>query len=728
MPSLFSGAAMALVFVVSSTAAAQSAGDVSSQAAPQGSQSGAAQAAQKPVPVPGSSVVVTAQKEPADPSTLPVSVTTVTEDLLKAAGITWVSDAGILSPNTQFTEFSARKLSNPRVRGIGASPANPGVMTYVDGVPQFSSNSSSFDLIDVGQVEFVRGPQSALFGRNALGGLINISSGRPSLSKWAGNVALPFGSDGLFDVRATVSGPIQTNSLAAGFTMAYSQRDGFTKNTVTGNDLDSREAFSGKGQLLWTPSAQWETRVIVSGERARDGDYALNDLEALRQNPYEVSRDFEGYTHRDLFSTTALVRREGARVSFFSTTGVVRWKTDDSTDLDYSPMPLATRSNLEEATQFTQEVRFASAAAAPVKLSDSIALRWQAGTLVFTQGYDQNAANTISPYVLSPFIPFTVVQTSPRAALDDVGVGVYGQGTLAFSDRVDVSFGARFDHEQRDADLLTEYTPAIAPSTSVVASRSFTDVSPQAGVAYRARPGTIVFGSVGRAFKAGGFNPIAVPGAESYGEEHAWNIEGGVKASATNGRLSMTASVFAIEWDDLQLNVPVPGAPGQFYISNVGNATSRGAEFEATAQVYNGVDVFGAVGFTRARFSDGTFANGVDVSDNLVPNTPSYTATFGAQITRELQAGGRVYGRAEVACFGAFEYDEANTQRQEAYSVTNLRAGWRGKRLVVEGWIRNAFDTRYIPLAFAYPGFTPSGFIGEPGKPRTFGVSIGVGF
>ncbi len=188
----------------------------------------------------------------------------------------------MFSPNTHFTEFSARKLSNPRMRGIGASPANPGVTTYVDGVPQFNAASTSFDLIDVGQIEFVRGPQSALFGRNALGGLINISSGRPSLSKWGGNVSVPFGSDDLFDVRANISGPIATDKLAVGFSMAWATRDGFSTNTLTGNDIDSREAFSGKGQVLWTPNSQWETRVIISGERARDGDYALNDLSAVR--------------------------------------------------------------------------------------------------------------------------------------------------------------------------------------------------------------------------------------------------------------------------------------------------------------------------------------------------------------------------------------------------------------------------------------------------------------
>src|SRR5207249_11331092 len=119
---------------------------------------------------------------------LPVSVTAVSNDTLENAGIRSVSEASGYAPNTFFNEFTARKLSNPRFRGIGASPTNPGVTSYIDGVPQLNANSSSIELIDIDQIEFVRGPQSALFGRNALGGIINITSGRPSLKTWTGSL------------------------------------------------------------------------------------------------------------------------------------------------------------------------------------------------------------------------------------------------------------------------------------------------------------------------------------------------------------------------------------------------------------------------------------------------------------------------------------------------------------------------------------------------------------
>jgi iron complex outermembrane recepter protein len=671
-------------------------------------------------------LIVTAQKEAADAQGLPVSLTPFSEQTLQNTGATIVSD--LFAPNVYFTEFTARKLSNPRFRGIGTSPANPAVATYFDGVPQFNTNSSSIDLIDVGQVEFVRGPQSALFGRNSIGGLINVTSARPSLSGWTGGLSVPFANFSSREVRGNVAGPVVDGKLGISLAMQYGQRDGYTVNDLTGNDVDSRDGFSAKGQVLWTPSRNWETRVIVNGERNRDGDYALSDLGGLRANPYHVMHDFEGFTNRDIFATTILNRHESARFSVTSTTGFLKWKTDDATDLDYTPLPLIVRNNNEESFQFTQEVRVASAQNAAIRLSDGAALKWQAGVFLFTQNYEQNAVNNVAPFTFSPFINVPLAITLPDAQLDDFGIGVYGQGTATIGSRVDLTAGVRVDNEQKDASLSTFFTPQIVPRRDLVTDESFSNVSPSFSAAVRIQPEKTAYVAVTRGYKAGGFNPVSPAGSEAYGEEHAWNVEGGLKTTWASGRVMANASVFRINWDDLQLNVPDLTSPAQFYIANIGDATSTGVEAEVTGRVLPSVDVFGGVGYTRARFSDGSVSNGVPVGGNLIPNTPEYSATLGTQVTHPLRPGISVYGRAEAVFYGAFEYDDLNTQRQDAYSLANFRAGARGRFLFAEAWIRNAFDTKYIPVAFAYGQLAPSGFVGEMGRPRTFGVSAGVTF
>ncbi len=679
---------------------------------------------QKPDRIVLPDVTVVAQKEPAKAQTLPVSVTAITASMLERAGVSIISDAAVSAPNVIFTEFTARKLSNARFRSIGSSPANPSVTTFLDGVPQLSGNTSSVELLDVDQIEFVRGPQSALFGRNTLGGLVNVTSARPSLSAWTGQVVAPFGNFSSREVRAAVSGPL-ASTVGVSLAFGHGERDGFTTNSVTGHLVDDRKATFGKAQLLWAPTAQWETRVIVSGERSRDGDYALNDLAAVRSNPFTVARDFEGRQDRDVTSGSFLARRQGSRFNATSTTGVVHWKTVDVTDLDYSPLPFVTRENTEKATQITQEFRLA---AAPVKLSDSATFSWQAGVFGFTQDYDQDAVNTIAAAVPPFFAPFPINQHTPKGTIDDFGLAAFAHTTLTMNNRFDVSLGARADRERKTANLRTYFDPSVAPEAALDSEKTWTNVSPSASLAYRVSDNHMLYASGSRGFKAGGFNPAAPPSATTYDEEHTWNAEGGLKATWANGRVRANTALFYIDWTDLQLNLPIPGGGGQFYISNIAGATSRGVELEVTARAAQGLDVFGSFGYTRARFSDGSTSMGVNVSDKMVPFTPDYTGSLGVQFSRTLRQNLLAFGRAELVCRGAFKYDDANTEGQDAYTLMNLRAGVDIRKVSIEGWIRNAFDTRYIPTAFSYPGLAPSGFVGESGAPRTFGVSIGVRF
>jgi iron complex outermembrane receptor protein len=687
----------------------------------------AAQSTGQPPAITLPTVVVTAQKEPADVKSVPGSVTAVTQDTLTSAGVRIVSDAAFFAPNTFFTEFTARKASNPRFRGIGASPANPAVTTYIDGVPQLNANSSSIELLDVSQIEFVRGPQSPLYGRNALGGVVNVASARPSLSEWTGTVVAPFANAASREVRGSVSGPLG-DSVAVSFSIGKQERDGFTTNELTGNDLDFRSGTFGKAQLMWVPRQNWEARVVFTAERDRDGDYSLADLGELRARPFRVARDFEGYTHRDIRAATVLLRGEGERITFTSSTGFVSWQTEDATDLDYSPLPLATRNNAEESVQFTQEIRAASPVNAPLQLADSLALKWQTGFMLFTQAYEQLAVNTIAPFVLSPDVGFTVQQYSPDATLDDFGMGLFAQATFIVDDKLDLTFGARLDHEQKEAVLDNYLLPALVPPATVTGDRSYTNVSPQVAVGYHLQPDVMAYGSVSQGFKAGGWNPASPANAEAYDQETAWHVEGGVKGAFASGKVSASAAVFQINWSDMQLNVPNPLVPGQFYIANVGEAVSRGVEFELAAKPHPQVELFGNVGYTHARFGDDSFSSGVDVSDNIVPNTPDYTAALGAHVERPLNDAITLFGRAEVVFYGEMQYDDANTASQDAYSLVNVRGGFRSRYFFTEAWVRNAFDTRYVPVAFPYPGFAPSGFIGEMGRPRTFGVSAGVTF
>jgi iron complex outermembrane receptor protein len=244
-------------------------------------------------------------------------------------------------------------------------------------------------------------------------------------------------------------------------------------------------------------------------------------------------------------------------------------------------------------------------------------------------------------------------------------------------------------------------------------------------MSYRATPSALVYGTVSRGFKAGGYNPASPLGSAPYGEEHSWSYEGGIKTLWIDNRLSANLSVFFIDWSDMQLNVPF--APGAFYIDNVAAATSKGMELEMMARIAAGCDLFGGVGVTNARFGEDSVVGSASVDGLRVPNTPRYTADFGGQYSVAVSSQATAFVRAEFTFRGSFFYDDLNTTEQDAYSLANFRVGVRGRRLFGEFWTRNAFDAEYVPLAFFYP-FAQSGFIGEPGSPRTLGIRVGANF
>lgn len=679
-----------------------------------------AQVATNPTKLPA--ITVSAQKESQSLQTTPASVTAVPRNFLEDAGIQLVNDAAAFAPNTYLTEWSARKLSNPRFRGIGSSPNNPGVTTYLDGVPQLNANTSSLEFIDVEQVEIVRGPQGALFGRNTVGGLININSLRPSLTQPAGGASVGFGNHGWLDARFNVSQPVASGTAAVSLAAGYSSRDGFARNSVTGHDLDWRKAQFGKAQAVWQLNNEWDARAILAGERSRDGDYRLNDLLQVRAHPDTMSRDFEGFTHRDVLAPTLILSRRRSSVEITSTTGAIAWKTLDVTDLDYSIAPLLERTNAEKGFQFTQELRFASAKAARDLFS------WQAGIFYFAQEYEQDAFNFFAnPAFLRYPVGTPAFRRYSRADLDDRGVGVFGQANYQATETLSVSLGLRGDWESKDAVLNSFTAPAgLGAATRQNLSDHFHELSPHVVASTKVAPDQMAYASIARGYKAGGFNGAAPAGAERYGQEKSWNYEAGYKASWLGNRLRTNLSVYHARWNDMQLNVP-SAVPGEFYISNVGAARSQGVEFEVTARPAAGLDLFGGAGLMSAKFRGGSRSDGVAVGGLRLPFSPDYTASGGAQYTFAVEQGLHAFVRGEVLALGKFYYTDQNVRSQGAYSLANFRAGLRGRQWSLEAWARNAFDEGYVQIAIPY-SLAPSGFIGEAGAPRMIGLSASYRF
>lgn len=703
--------------------------------ADQGKSSKTADEKKAPLAADSMTIIVTAQKEPEPAISLPFSITAATDDMIRSANIQAVKQAAFYAPNVFINEFTSRAVSNPFFRGIGGSPTNPGVSTLIDGVPQLNSYSSNIEMIDVAQIEFVRRPEGTLYGRNTAGGLINITS-RSQSEVWTAQAQGTFGNYSLRDLRGSISSPLLKDRFSINLAGGYSARDGYTQNDLTLHNLDSRDAGFGKAQVFFKFSDRWKMRFIVAGERDRDGDYALGDLGYIRANPHRVNRDFEGFTNRSVKSTTLQITYQGSAMDFTSITGGVWWRDHSFTDLDYQEATLANyglfavRDNVDHQYQFTQEFRFASGRDKSIVLGDAMNLSWQAGVFVFRQNFQQEAANDIS----SIFGFFPPSSSRSFADLDDWGVGVYGQARFTAWQKLDITAGLRFDHENKDASL------GVSRDSSAGLSDRFSKVSPQFSVAYRFTPNQMAYVSVSRGYKAGGFNPppTGVPapvGTESYEAEHTWNYELGHKKRWLQDRLETNVALFYIDWKSLQLNQQIPFSGGQYYIDNAGGAFSRGVEAETRFRPSSWWDLFAMVGYTHARFLRGSRAYNAnlglneEVAGNTLPFAPTFNANVGTQIFWAPGGSVRLYFRVQIPMVGEFQYDASNAMSQTDYELANFRGGVRGKHWFAEGWVDNAFDAHYVPIAIPYAQLgAPSGYIGESGAPMTYGARAGINF
>jgi iron complex outermembrane receptor protein len=677
-------------------------------------------------------VTVTADKRRELVQDVPASVSVVGEATIEDAGIDKVKQASYYVPNLFISEFTAAKLSFPFVRGVGGGSLNPAVTTYYDGVPQLNANSSSIELLDIERIEFLRGPQGTLYGRNTLGGVINVLSRKPSFAP-AAEVSATGGNYALQDYRATVDGPLVDGFAAGNFSIGYVNRNGYTKNTVTGHDLDSRNDVFGRTALLLTPGDDWEVVGRVWAEHDGDGDYALGDLAGLREHPFEVSRNLEGFTRRDLVGSSVVASNAGPVTTFTSVTGFVYWQTDDLTDLDYTPVDLLARRNQENEKQFTQEFRLASSEGNPAQLNDVLTLSWVTGTFIFASNYQEDAANDyrLAAAEVGASFPF---QEKNVASLGNAGFGLFGQTTLTAWQRLDATLGLRYDFERDDADLHYFTSPPVTspifgPPVNLNEARTFDAVTPRFALAYHVTPAILPYASIARGYKAGGFNPTAPSGAASFGSETTWSYEVGVKSGFFDERVTLDFDLFDVDWQNLQLDVPNPQIPGRFFTANAGDATTRGVEVELRALVQPGWSVFSAFGYNDPHFDSGSHAEGQDVGGNVLPYAPQTTWTIGTELVRDLGSGLTFYGRAEANGYGHYFYDATNAQSQASYFLADFRAGLAGVRPLpwrVDGWVRNALGENYIPLAFPFP-LAPSGYVGEMGAPRTFGVTVSVG-
>lgn len=677
-------------------------------------------------------MTVTAERREEKLADVPVSVTAMDEEGMEEANIDGITDLSFHVPNLFISEFSAKRVSNAIIRGIGSGQGDPGVTTYVDGVPQLVPASANIEFLDLERVEVLRGPQGTLYGRNTIGGLIHYITKDPS-EDFSFNVNADLGDYDHKRLQASLSGAIVAGKVYFRVGASLYERDGYVENSFppgTDEPLDAnfQDSLFMKASLIFKPTESWKITVGTHTQDDDDGGFLLYERSFYDQTPYTISTDWPGFSTRDLTSVSAKAEYYGNNFNFKLIAAQDENDVDERTDLDFLAADMLRRETFEDHEQTYFEANFSS----PESLDLGFAkMDWVAGITRYSADFEHSAYTELRP-AISPIEGLSMF-LNEGYVLNDSGTGIYGQATFTFAESIGLTLGLRHESEDREWDLSHSTTTPAFPINETLGQddEDFSKTLPHVALSYDYGPG-MVYARYSESYRAGGYNRNTsslgqyIADFYTYDEETATSIDIGYKGSYMDDRIYLAINYFQTDWDDRQLSVPIPGGQGQFYLDNAASAETSGIEIEFAAAITDYLDINAGLGTNDAKFNsyiDPT--TGLDVQDNALPSSADGSWNLGLNLHKDLGSY-TLRGRADLLNQGEIYFDAANTYSQESVELINARIGIERGGIGLYIWGKNLGDEVYYPTAI--PSTIPiPGTIGwavSPAPPKTIGGTI----
>jgi iron complex outermembrane recepter protein len=619
------------------------------------------------------------------------------------------------------------------IRGITSTSYDPAVATYIDGINQFNLDTYIPQLFDVERIEVLRGPQGTLYGRNAMGGVINIITKKP------GNVATGFASVSVGNYNRQrynigVRGPVIKDKLFAGMALLYDTRDGYYTNEFNNTSFDKQHALTGNYYVTYAATSKLAFTLNVKHHINRNnGPFTLvNGVDEALNNPFKLNQNATSKMIDNTFNSSLSVNYTGRRINFTSQTA---WQKNHRhyslpLDGDFSPIDGVTIINnygdeWNNVKVFTQEFRLSSPA------STSSPFKWTTGVYLFHQDVPtkQNTHFGEDADLLgSPDKNFGLINTTKGKSL---GAAVYGQFTYSATERLNLTAGLRFDHEHKKQSVLGEYqmdpdpNPVFETRPDTSATANFNAFSPKLSVDYKFSANTNGYISYSRGYRVGGFTQLSSdpsqPPLFPYKPEYSNNYEIGLKNNFFNHRLYANLAFFYTRVSDAQ--VPTLILPDAITVTrNAGKLDAKGVELELSSKPAKGLELDYNFGYTDAEYKTLKLSqNGSEQNfdGNKQVFTPVTTSNFAAQYTYSLNGRQdlKLVVRGEWLAVGKHYFDLSNTIPQKAYSLFNTRFGVTAKNFDILLWVRNIGDEKYISYAYDFGAV-------HLGDPRTYGVTL----
>lgn len=664
-------------------------------------------------------LLVTAEKRAEDLQDVPASITAIAESQILDSGISSLQDFSHQVPNLFINNWGFRGNSFVFVRGIGAVSNDPAVGFYVDDVNYMDARVFDSNLFDIERIEVLRGPQGTLYGRNSLGGVINIITKKPDNEFHAG-VEQKIGNYDLVETDMYIRGPLIEDKLFIGFSGNLEKRDGYSRNDYLGKAGDDRDDKSGRLQLRWTPNDKLNVQASIDGEQINDGAFPITKLSKVDDDPHHFSHNVNGEHERNSVGSSLKVGYEAELLNITSITGFRHYDDNVVNDQDFTAANLYWAKEVIRDNQFSQEFRFTS----PTNNGD---WKWLGGLYGFHEKKDY--------YLQMNYPGFGGVVEDSRSDLNTFGYAAFGQATYTMFSKLDITGGLRYDYEHSSIDFDRISAPvAINPDLSFNDSTHSNAFLPKFQLAYHWTEEVMTYAGISRGYRSGGFNTgFSSVSDASFDPEYSWNYEIGTKTSWFDNRLVLNGAVFYIELDDQQITQLLPSA--NMVIRNAGESRSMGFELESSVLLAEGLTVEAGFGYTDSEFTkyEDSVA-GVNYKGNKTPLAPEHTYNLALQWRKPLmdKCGSirskgplNFFVRGELQGIGNFYWNTSNTIKENAHELVNLRIGLESDHFDLTFWVKNLFDKHYRAVAFEFPGSDP---VGQAGDPRTFGLTLNARF
>lgn len=693
----------------------------------------------------GDVIVVTAQRRAENLQDVPISITALTGEAMEASGVQDTRDLPLLTPGLRIDSIGA--YVQPAIRGITTTLTTgpePNVATYLDGVYRPDTNGAVYDLPDVQQIEVLKGPQGTLFGRNATGGAILITTRKPDLREVVGEVSAGYGSFRTFTTEGFVSVPVAEDRVALSLSAFFEDMSRGWKRNVADGRKDGAAIESGlvRGKLRFVPwegadftltglytwrndhsayrSSIWHGNHDLAGAPgvlipSKPWTYSSDWDPNMRTRGHDVSLRGEIEVGPGTLTSTTAYSKTRAKL-LFDTDNVRNGGTYATTDTDYR--------------SFTQELVYATEQLGRV--------RGVAGLFFF----DSRFRNS----------PYFVKANGFQLWLRDTGRSYAGFGELTYdlSDRLSVTGGVRYSHEERTGAAATALgqPPLVRPALNELGKKSWNALTPRLSLLYKAGEDTNFYATYSRGFKSGLFN---TPGFQTrpVDPEKVDAYEIGIKSQPVAG-LRLSAAAFHYDYRDLQVpTIELVGNVLTQRILNAATAKIRGGEANADWEVTPEFRLIAGLSFIDAEYASfqGASVNVpvaqlpapgnalctetvkptsglcnvvIDASGNAMIRTPKWSGSLTANYRREFDPGTLSLSATAYLSSEVF-YEYGNRIRQPGFAKLNASASWAfpgGLELGV--WGRNLTNERVITSVVSTSSYDAVDYE----RPREFGATV----